>query len=137
MRHHEQHANAGRRSFEACNRSDLVIVILPAVLAECVFVLESYTSVQLTILLRLFDAPFRVASRSIRQPFTWTPWGDSGRQRFILLIAWLPPRPQQRTFGWQLSIAPFANSAMFSSKLPEYQKKGHDPVCAPAIICEL
>jgi predicted nucleic-acid-binding protein len=39
---HEQHAKAAGKLFEACARGDLVIVILPAVLAECVFVLESF-----------------------------------------------------------------------------------------------
>jgi predicted nucleic-acid-binding protein len=39
---HEKHAKAAGRLFEACDRGDLVIVVLPAVLAECVFVLESF-----------------------------------------------------------------------------------------------
>lgn len=39
---HEEHAKAAGRLFEACDRGDLVIVLLPAVLAECVFVLESF-----------------------------------------------------------------------------------------------
>jgi len=39
---HETHAKAAGRMFEACDRGDLVLVILPAVLAECVFVLESF-----------------------------------------------------------------------------------------------
>ena len=39
---HERHARAAERLFEACDRGDLVIVLLPAVLAECVFVLESF-----------------------------------------------------------------------------------------------
>jgi len=39
---HEKHARAAARLFDACDRGDLVIVILPAVLAECVFVLESF-----------------------------------------------------------------------------------------------
>jgi predicted nucleic-acid-binding protein len=38
----EKHAKAAGRLFEACDRGDLVIVLLPAVLAECVFVLESF-----------------------------------------------------------------------------------------------
>lgn len=38
----EKHAKAAGRLFEACDRGELVIVILPAVLAECVFVLESF-----------------------------------------------------------------------------------------------
>lgn len=39
---HEKHARAAERLFEACDRGDLVIVLLSAVLAECVFVLESF-----------------------------------------------------------------------------------------------
>ena len=39
---HEKHAKAAGRLFDACDRGDVVIVVLPAVLAECVFVLESF-----------------------------------------------------------------------------------------------
>jgi predicted nucleic-acid-binding protein len=39
---HEKHAKAAGRVFDACDRGELVIVVLPAVLAECVFVLESF-----------------------------------------------------------------------------------------------
>lgn len=39
---HEKHAKVAGRLFEACDRGDLVIVVLPPVLAECVFVLESF-----------------------------------------------------------------------------------------------
>jgi uncharacterized protein len=39
---HETHARAAARLFEACDRGDVVVVVLPAVLAECVFVLESF-----------------------------------------------------------------------------------------------
>jgi len=39
---HEKHAEAAGRLFEACDRGDVVIVVLPSVLAECVFVLESF-----------------------------------------------------------------------------------------------
>jgi predicted nucleic-acid-binding protein len=38
----ETHAKAAGRLFDACDRGDVVIVVLPAVLAECVFVLESF-----------------------------------------------------------------------------------------------
>ena len=38
---HEKHAKAAGKLFDACDRGDVVIVVLPAVLAECVFVLES------------------------------------------------------------------------------------------------
>lgn len=39
---HEKHAKSAEKLFEACDRGDLVIVVLPAVLAECVFVLQSF-----------------------------------------------------------------------------------------------
>ena len=39
---HEKHAKAAGRVFEACDRGEVVIVVLPAVLAECAFVLESF-----------------------------------------------------------------------------------------------
>jgi predicted nucleic acid-binding protein len=39
---HEKHAKAAGKLFDACDRGDMVIVVLPAVLAECVFVLESF-----------------------------------------------------------------------------------------------
>ncbi|MGA8765494.1 MAG: type II toxin-antitoxin system VapC family toxin [Candidatus Acidiferrales bacterium] len=39
---HEKHAAAAEKLIKACDRGDLVIVVLPAVLAECVFVLESF-----------------------------------------------------------------------------------------------
>jgi predicted nucleic acid-binding protein len=39
---HEKHAKSAGRLFDACDRGDAVIVVLPAVLAECVFVLESF-----------------------------------------------------------------------------------------------
>jgi predicted nucleic-acid-binding protein len=39
---HEKHARAAGKLFEACDRGDVTIVVVPAVLAECVFVLESF-----------------------------------------------------------------------------------------------
>lgn len=39
---HEKHARAAGKLFDACDRGELVIVVLPVVLAECVFVLESF-----------------------------------------------------------------------------------------------
>jgi predicted nucleic acid-binding protein len=43
---HERHAKAARKLFEACDRGEVVMVVLPAVLAECVFVLESFSKDQ-------------------------------------------------------------------------------------------
>ena len=39
---HEKHAKAAGKLFDACDRGDVVIAVLPVVLAECVFVLESF-----------------------------------------------------------------------------------------------
>jgi predicted nucleic-acid-binding protein len=38
----EKHARAAGRLFDACDRGDLVIVVLSVVLSECVSVLESF-----------------------------------------------------------------------------------------------
>ena len=37
-----QHAEIAGRLIEACDRGELILVVLPAVVAECVFVLESF-----------------------------------------------------------------------------------------------
>lgn len=39
---HDKHARSAGRLFDACDRGDVGIVVLPVVLAECVFVLESF-----------------------------------------------------------------------------------------------
>ena len=39
---HEKHARAAGKLFDACDRGDVVILVLPVVLAECVFVLEFF-----------------------------------------------------------------------------------------------
>ena len=39
---HKRHAKAAGKLFDACDRGDVVIVVLPAVLAESVFVLDSF-----------------------------------------------------------------------------------------------
>ena len=39
---HEKHAKAAGKLFDACDRGDVVIIVLSVVLAECVFVLESF-----------------------------------------------------------------------------------------------
>lgn len=39
---HEEHAKAAQRLFEACDRGEITLVLLPAVVAECVFVLTSF-----------------------------------------------------------------------------------------------
>jgi predicted nucleic-acid-binding protein len=38
----ERHAKVAGRLFHACDRGEIVIVVLPAVLAECVFELDSF-----------------------------------------------------------------------------------------------
>src|SRR5277367_5018501 len=39
---HPQHAKAAAKLFDACDRGEVTLLILPTVLAECVFVLESF-----------------------------------------------------------------------------------------------
>ncbi len=39
---HPAHAKVAARLVAACDRGDLTLVVLPAVVAECVFVLESF-----------------------------------------------------------------------------------------------
>jgi predicted nucleic-acid-binding protein len=38
----EKHAQVAGKLFAACDRGELALIILPVVLAECVFVLESF-----------------------------------------------------------------------------------------------
>ena len=58
---HDKHARAASRLFDACDRGEVSIVVLPVVLAECVFVLESFyrhsrTDIA-TALARLISSP--------------------------------------------------------------------------------
>ena len=39
---HEKHARAAGKLFDACDRGEVEILVLPVVLAECVLVLESF-----------------------------------------------------------------------------------------------
>jgi predicted nucleic-acid-binding protein len=39
---HEKLAKTALKLFEACDRGELTLIVLPVVLAECVFVLESF-----------------------------------------------------------------------------------------------
>lgn len=39
---HEQHSEIAARIFDSCARGELTLVLLPTVVAECVFVLESF-----------------------------------------------------------------------------------------------
>jgi predicted nucleic-acid-binding protein len=61
MQDHEKHAKAAGRLFDACDRGDLILAVLPAVLAECVFVLESFYEHArgdiATVLERLISSP--------------------------------------------------------------------------------
>jgi len=58
---HEKHAKLDTRLFDACDRGELVIVVLPSVLAESVFVLESFYQAPRTdiasALVRLISSP--------------------------------------------------------------------------------
>jgi predicted nucleic acid-binding protein len=39
---HERHAKAAGKLFDACDRGEMTLVVLSVVVAECVFVLESF-----------------------------------------------------------------------------------------------
>jgi predicted nucleic acid-binding protein len=39
---HDEPARAAGKLFDACDQGDMAVVVLPVVLAECVFVLESF-----------------------------------------------------------------------------------------------
>lgn len=39
---HDKHARAAGKLFDACDRGNVVIMVLPVVLADCVFVLETF-----------------------------------------------------------------------------------------------
>lgn len=39
---HEKHSRAATKLIEACDRGEFTLVLLPVVVAECVFVLESF-----------------------------------------------------------------------------------------------
>lgn len=39
---HGKHARAAGKLFDACDHGEVVVMVLPVVLAECVFVLESF-----------------------------------------------------------------------------------------------
>jgi len=58
---HEKHAKAAGRLFDACDRGELLIVVLSVVLAECVFVLESFYQHRradiASVLTRLISSP--------------------------------------------------------------------------------
>src|SRR4051812_16991281 len=58
---HESHAKTAAMLFEACDRGELELIILPAVLAECVFVLESFykhgRSAIASVLSQLLNSP--------------------------------------------------------------------------------
>lgn len=42
VKDHQQHREIAAKLFDACDRGDVQIIVLAAVLAECVFVLESF-----------------------------------------------------------------------------------------------
>lgn len=58
---HEKHARTAGRLFDACDRGELTILVLPVVLAECIFVLESFYERPRTdiswVLRRLISSP--------------------------------------------------------------------------------
>jgi hypothetical protein len=84
---HEKHAKAAGKLFDACDRGDVVIVVLPAFLAECVFVLESFYEHPrgdiASALGRLISSPGVEMVRRL----TWTPWIAIEKQKSISWIA--------------------------------------------------
>ena len=46
---HPRHAETAGKLFQACDRGDVVLEVLPVVLAECVFVLESFYGLRVMI----------------------------------------------------------------------------------------
>lgn len=58
---HEAHARVAGKLFDACDRGDVVVIVLPVVLAETLFVLESFYSLQraniASVLARLISSP--------------------------------------------------------------------------------
>jgi len=116
---HEKHAKAAGKLFEACDRGDVEIVVLPAVLAECVFVLESFyeharagiaaalgtlissPGVQITEAAMHLDALDRIE-----------------RRRFISWIAYSPLRPEPKTL-------PSPRSTKISESFPTFGSKIH------------
>ena len=61
VRDNEKQAGVAGKLFDACDRGQVAIVVLPAVLAECVFVLESFYQQERTdiasALSRLISSP--------------------------------------------------------------------------------
>jgi hypothetical protein len=81
---HEKHAKAAGKLFDECDRGDIVIVMLQAVLAECVFVLESfYEHPRGDITSALGRLISSLASKLMVWQFTWMHWIAIEKQRFI------------------------------------------------------
>ena len=56
VRDNLEHVRIAARLFTACDRGELVLVLLPAVVAECVFVLESFYEIPRTDIARVMAA---------------------------------------------------------------------------------
>jgi predicted nucleic-acid-binding protein len=71
---HEKHAKAAEKLFDSCDRGDLVLEVLPVVLAECVFVLESFhehARGDASVLGRLISNPAIEISRAAIHRMPW------------------------------------------------------------------
>src|SRR5665213_168801 len=42
LQDHQKHTKTAEKLIEACDRGEVTLIVLPVVLAECVFVLESF-----------------------------------------------------------------------------------------------
>ena len=72
---HDRHSKAAAKLFHACDRGDLVIVLLTAVLAESVFVCSLSTSIHVEIShRRSADSSPALALKSAVRRFTSMPW---------------------------------------------------------------
>ena len=80
---HEKHAKAAGKLFDACDRGDVVIVVLPAVLAECVFVLSLSTSTRVETSPQRSADSFPARVSKLMRRFTWTLWIAIEKQRSI------------------------------------------------------
>jgi len=69
---HEAHSKAAGKMFEACDRGEVTLVVLPAVLAEAVFVLESFydhsrTDIARTLAQLIASAGVHVPDKPVHQ----------------------------------------------------------------------
>src|SRR5579863_2416664 len=96
---HEKDARAARSLFDACDRGEVLIVVLPAVLAECVFVLESfYEHPRGEIVAAAGSSPARVL-RSKGFGLTSTHWTTIEKRRRRRKLTWSVPSFSMQTIS--------------------------------------